>query len=301
MSQVRRLGSAASALALFSATAASTLLLIASPANAQASLVDVSLPPVEEVSDTTSGVGDAVGDTTSGVGDAVGDTTSGVGSTVGETVKDTGGKAGDAIEETGSKVGDAVGGPVGGAVKDTTKTGGGLVKDTTGKVGDAITETSGSTAEVIKETAETVGRTGSGLLDGSKPDGGSIDDPDRILGGTPGIHKGFNSPATDSIPGGGADLGSLGSSGSFALANSIEGLEFGDRAEFVDAAVDGRSPLELDQFVQEVITAAKQFVFPLILTLMVVAYMVAQGRFDSRDPKLAVAAVDADQDLLNFS
>lgn len=290
MSQVRRLGSAVSALALLAATAASTVLLIASPVYAQASIIDAPPPPVEEV-----------GDTTSGVDDAVGDTTSGVGSTVGETVKDTGDKAGNKVEETGEKVGNAVGGPVGGAVKETTKTGGGAVKDTTGKVGDAITETSGSTAEVIKETSETVERTGSGLLDGSKPDGGSIDDSDRVLSGTPGINKGFNSPGTGSVTQGSAPLGSLGSSGSFALANSIEGLEFGDRAEFVDAALDGRAPLELDRFAQEVIEAAKQFVFPLVLTLMVVAYMVVQGRFDSRDPKLAVAAVDADQDLLNFS
>ena len=47
--------------------------------------------------------------------------------------------------------------------------------------------------------------------------------------------------------------------------------------------------------------AAKKLAFPLALTLMVLGYLVVQGRIDGRDEKLALAPIDADQDLLSFS
>ena len=75
------------------------------------------------------------------------------------------------------------------------------------------------------------------------------------------------------------------------------------------------APLAFDQITQAVASpespfsglaqaageAAKKLAFPLALTLMVLGYLVVQGRIDGRDEKLALAPIDADQDLLSFS
>lgn len=47
--------------------------------------------------------------------------------------------------------------------------------------------------------------------------------------------------------------------------------------------------------------AAEQMAFPVILLLMVGAFLVGQNRVDRRDPKLALAPVDLDADLLSFT
>jgi hypothetical protein len=46
--------------------------------------------------------------------------------------------------------------------------------------------------------------------------------------------------------------------------------------------------------------AARQFGFPLGLAVLVLAFVVVQGRLDARDPKLAFAPVSVDDDLLSF-
>ena len=47
--------------------------------------------------------------------------------------------------------------------------------------------------------------------------------------------------------------------------------------------------------------AAQQAAFPLILTMLVIAFLTVQNRIDRKDPKLALAPVDSEQDLLSFS
>lgn len=46
---------------------------------------------------------------------------------------------------------------------------------------------------------------------------------------------------------------------------------------------------------------ARQFGFPLGLALLVLGFVVVQGRLDARDPKLAFAPVSVDDDLLPFT
>jgi hypothetical protein len=47
--------------------------------------------------------------------------------------------------------------------------------------------------------------------------------------------------------------------------------------------------------------AAEQVAFPLALALMVGAFLMVQNRIDRRDPKLALAPIDADHETLTFS
>lgn len=65
----------------------------------------------------------------------------------------------------------------------------------------------------------------------------------------------------------------------------------------VDAAGSG----VIQQIGRVAAEAAQQAAFPLLLTLLVVAFLVGQNRIDSRDPKLALAPIDSDQDLLSFT
>ncbi len=62
------------------------------------------------------------------------------------------------------------------------------------------------------------------------------------------------------------------------------------------AATPTKPPL--DAFGQTVLDAAKQFAFPLLLTILVGVFLAVQSRIDRRAPKLALAPLD--QDLLSF-
>lgn len=57
----------------------------------------------------------------------------------------------------------------------------------------------------------------------------------------------------------------------------------------------------LSQLAQAAGEAAKKLAFPMALTMMVLGFLVVQGRIDGRDEKLALAPIDAEQDLLSFS
>jgi hypothetical protein len=46
--------------------------------------------------------------------------------------------------------------------------------------------------------------------------------------------------------------------------------------------------------------AAQKFAFPLILMVLVIAFVIAQGRADKGDVKLVMAPMSSEQDLLSF-
>ncbi|MDQ3757393.1 MAG: hypothetical protein M3394_06070 [Actinomycetota bacterium] len=52
---------------------------------------------------------------------------------------------------------------------------------------------------------------------------------------------------------------------------------------------------------QVTLPAARQFGFPLGLAALVLAFLAVQGRLDARDPKLAIAPLSVDDDLMPFS
>nr|MBA2599268.1 hypothetical protein [Actinomycetota bacterium] len=46
--------------------------------------------------------------------------------------------------------------------------------------------------------------------------------------------------------------------------------------------------------------ATKRFAFPLLLTVIVVLFLMLQGRFDRKDEKMSLAPVDYSESLLTF-
>jgi hypothetical protein len=57
----------------------------------------------------------------------------------------------------------------------------------------------------------------------------------------------------------------------------------------------------LSELSKAAVNTANRFSFPLILAVLVVAFLAIQGRIDRRDPKLRLAPVDSKHDLLPFS
>jgi hypothetical protein len=254
------------------------------------------------VTDTGGQVGDTVGevgDTVGEVGDTVGDT----GGQVGDTVGDTGGQVGDTVGDTGGQVGDTIGGPGGDIVGDASEDVGNTVKDTTGKVGDTIADTGGEVEDTVGEvggdTGGAVGRLGGAtdgtaddLVGGNVPGVGNAGEGPRFGAVSPGFAKNFFSDATGI---GSQRAPSLG--GPFGAADALDL----SGTELVGSASDVAAPVGFEEFVQEALEAARQFAFPLVLTLLVGAYLMLQSRVDKRDPKLAMASVDPEEDLLSFS
>jgi len=242
------------------------------------------------VGDTTGSAGDttgAVGDTTGSAGNIVSDTTN----TVGDAVTDAGNTVGNAVTDTGNTVGNAVGGDTGGTVSGATGSLGGSIKTTTNDAGSTIKSTGNKAAA----TADEAGSNFDGIL--GRKSGSSYDVPgmksnDTRFGATK--VKGREFWNIRGMSGTGATFVGQGFA---AFAPSILSTsQLGDLASQT-RLLSGPSLAEVARAAQE---AIKQFTFPIALTLMVVAFMLGQGRVDRKDPKLALAAVDTDEDMLSF-
>ncbi len=238
-------------------------------------------------------VDDAVGDATGAVGSATGevaDTVADTANTAGDTVTDVGSTAGDTVTDVGNTVGDTVGGDTGGTVSDTTGTLGGAVKDTTRSGGDTIKDTGGQIAASSDEGTRSIDK----IL--GKKNGSSYTVPtdakmsEARFGTKVKAHQVWN---IRGMAGNGASFVAEGF-GAFApsIASQLGNLAAQTRL------LTKPTLAEIARAAQE---AIKQFTFPIALTLMVVAFMLAQGRLDRKDPKLALAAVDTDEDMLSFA
>lgn len=255
-----------------------TLLLVASPAVAQVGLIE------DTVKDTSDSVGGTVGDTVKDTGGTVGDTTGTVGGTVGDTVTDTGGT-----------VGDTVGGPAGDTIKDTTGSVGGTVKDISGTVGGTVKDTSSDVGKSIDGTTETV------LGDGKTGDKEHGAQKDGVKDGKKDGKKHRSTDGRTKV-GGSIVFGE----GAFGFGTrtpeiSLGGIESAREIAGGQAAAFAPQPLDLGALAEAAVEAAKRFAFPILLSILVVAFMMVQDRVDRKDPKLALAAVDTDQEWLSFA
>lgn len=165
-------------------------------------------------------------------------------------------------------------------VTNTVDTGGTVdkvVEGTVGAVGGAVGSLSGAGETIKKITKDRDGKSGSGK--GSVPNRPSTPveappmDTWEVLG------KDYGTVTVDSRATGTTVLTS--SEGTSTVA-SIE-----------DSVISqiGRIATE----------AVQQAAFPLILTMLVIAFLTIQNRIDRKDPKLALAPVDSEQDLLSFT
>jgi hypothetical protein len=202
-------------------------------------------------------------------------------------------------------------------LEDTTTTAGGVVEDTSTTVGGVVDDTTTTVGGVLEDTTTTVG----GVLDGDGPPdpgpivegivpGGTV--PGGIVPGTGGAPPGGG----ESQPGGGTTTGGGGSppGGGTHVGPASAGTQ-GPRivrdpgtGGFVSAAgtstiVGHPFPAFLDDGSGGALISgarlARTIAFPLMLILLVVAFVFVQNRIDRKDPKLALAPVGSD--YLTFS
>lgn len=258
--------------------------------------VSPALAQVGGLEDTAGSVGGTVGDTTDSVGGTVGDTIKDTGGTVGDTTGSVGGTVGDTTKDTGDTVNDTVGGPVGGTVKDTTDKAGDTIKDTSGTVGGAVKDTSA-------EVGQTVDGTTAGVTEGVLGEGTKGDKDPRTK------KDGLNDGKKKNRQGSGTKV-SVGTiefgEGAFGFGTrtpsiSLGGLEGAQEIAGGPVAAFTPEPLDVGALIEAAAEAAKKFAFPIMLSILVACFMLIQDRVDRKDPKLALAAVDTDQDWLSFA
>ncbi|MDQ3953188.1 MAG: hypothetical protein M3279_09545 [Actinomycetota bacterium] len=245
--------------------------------------------PVEELTDD-------VGEVVDGATDVVDDVTGGdTGDVVDDVVDDVTGGAGDVVDEVTDPEG-----PVGGVVDDVTDPDGpvgGVVDDVTGEAGN-------NAGKVVDSVVDKVG----GVLDDVA--GGLPGSPDA-----PGIPK-PKVPGLDPVTETGTDPGGAGPTRTpeeaAALGERIaatvpaDGFAANVLAASETAAAsapptrDVPEPSLVQQIAQSISDVAQRIAFPLLLAAAVGAFVVAQNRVDRKDPKLALASLDADEDLLGF-
>ena len=253
--------------------AAAFLFLVATPAAAQ-------LPgPVQDVTDTVDDVvssDDPIQDVIDAVDDTIGDVTGtedpiqDVIDEVGGTVDDVVETVEDTVDDPGQTVDDAVDG-----VRDTAN-------DVVDKVDDA--------------TGGTVGDIVGGGQGGGQPGDGGANPPSGGRGGLSG-----RSLTPDGL------VAARARNGAARVGRRAPSLNGGGAAttggESARSGPSSRSsePTLGERLREAAIEASKKLAVPLALTLIVLSYVVAQHWADRRDPKLVLAPVDADHDLLSFT
>lgn len=235
-------------------------------------------------------------DTTTEVTGVVGDTTSAVVETITQPVSDS-----SSSNDGGGTVGGTVGQvneTVGGTTKVVTET----VEETVTTVTDTLDDATGGgtkpVSDVTKETVKQVGQYGDSVTDRAA---GTID----TVGGLKGQGDRSGQRDRDARAGGSQTRGDATS----VLGNRAEqGSVSGSVRERATLTSDGTSTVATstdESIVQQIgriaAEAAKQMAFPLALTLLVGAFLTMQNRMDRKDPKLALAPVDSEHDLLTFS
>jgi hypothetical protein len=215
----------------------------------------------------TDAVTDAIGDTTDEVTGTVGDVVDEVEETVDETVEDPGSvpdRVTDIIDDVNEDIPD---GPVTGPVKDVVN-----------GVSNTIDEATGGTgAGPPLPGTDRPGRDTSGNDPRDRRDGRSSGRPDRVLAGNP--NSGFSLVPPDGFIGA-VTLGSVEAPPVVELTTS--GSSFGERAA------------------QIAVEVAKRLAFPMLLLALVGMFLAFHGRVGRKDPKLALAAVDPEQNFLDF-
>ncbi|MGH2749108.1 MAG: hypothetical protein ACRDKB_14470 [Actinomycetota bacterium] len=241
--------------------------------------------------------------------------------TVGATpVTDTGAVT-DVVEETLPDTGGATD-PVEEVVEETLPDTGGVTQPVEGVVEETLPDTGGVTQPVEEVVEETV--PGGGTTDPVEDLTGSIE---KTVGSVEGgsldeITEPVTGPVVESVDktvGVAADSPNANhrtqtqrGSGGFVRGGSPAELfphEFSgpsagnpqrDLRIAPTSAPAPSGPGLIERIAQAALDAAKKVAFPLALALIAGAFIVLQGRIDRRDPKLAAAPIEIDEQLLRF-
>ncbi|MGH2756284.1 MAG: hypothetical protein ACRDI3_00670, partial [Actinomycetota bacterium] len=103
------------------------------------------------------------------------------------------------------------------------------------------------------------------------------------------------------VPGSFAPSDVYGSHLAAARATDPKGVIRLERSDSDSPTVRASTPGVFAEIGRVAAEAAQQVAFPLALAMMVGAFLMVQNRIDRRDPKLALAPIDSDHELLTFS
>jgi hypothetical protein len=214
-------------------------------------------------------------------------------------------------------------GPIEDVVDSVTETVDDTVDTVTDTVEDTTEEVTGTVDETVDETVETVEEVVGPRQEGSESSTGEGRGP---AVGAPGTLDGeAGNPDTDpgnrpSGSSGGHDGGVTRTRGAPALPDRRrpgDGRADGRispsaRGQTTEQQVIGLSPVRdeavtaasasrhEDSILGRIAEAARHAAFPLALALLVMGYIALQNRLDRKDPKLAAAAIDTEQNLMHF-
>ena len=241
----------------------------------------------DTVGQTAGNANDTVNNTVGNVNDTVGQTTGGgnnVNDTVGNVTDTAGGTTGGVVDGVGEVPGGGTGGGAGGTVGGITDSVNELTTGVTHEVGQTVHESFGNTG---------VGDAGSHIVDGVLGNETRRSGELASSGGTIDGKK-----VSQTAPGGVAP----GTAGNSVLGEIVDGFAGSNptlfsqttgspehaQASFWKAAADAATE------------AAKRLAFPALLLALVGAFLLLHGRVGRKDPKLALAPVEADHDALAF-
>ena len=275
------------------------------------------------------------GDLTGGVTDGVTDSVGGVTDTVGGTTGGTTGTVDDVTDGVTGTVDETTGGATGGVtdpVDDTLDGGTDTVDETTGGAIDGVEETTGGVTNAVGNVTGGGSNNNNSGGGHNAPQVGSLSNGgssllDGLLGNTNVVP-----PSLTDIPANLLDdlVDRAASKGGLTPA-AAEGWIEGEKLNAYSTPIDSvlslttmfeETALELAQTTQVgasrvetsdapnasffanagqmAIEAAKTIAFPLALALLAVGFLMAQGRFGRKDPKLVLAPIDTRDESLTF-
>lgn len=235
------------------------------------------------------GLEDPVGSVVDTVDDVVG-SVGGAAEAAGDTVTDT---AGDVTDATGDVVG-----TVDNSTSVVNKDGeeGGLIGDVLYGVVGEVNDTVKKTVETVEDTSEEVVKDLQGALKGKPRSDSFNSNGDVRTVGSSGSPKKERDGSREFV--GGNQVADPSSRLGDGAARNLTGV--GNPRPIVPIAEIQEPSTGFSEIVRQAAEATKKLAFPLALSLLVVAFLMMQGRVDGRDPKLAYAPMDAEQELLSF-
>jgi hypothetical protein len=191
-------------------------------------------------------------------------------------VTEVGDGVAEIAEEATADVGGIVGGDLGQTTEDVGAAAGDIVRDTTKEAGNFVSDTGAALDEAVE-----------GVVGGSEEPGAGTGGTDVSAGGSGGngrisdrrsdndLSVGRGSPALDTV----------------LAPDTNPAPGFVSDAENVGSS-DGSERTILD--------ALEGITFPLALIAIAAAFLAIQGRIDRKDPKLTLALLDPDDEMLSF-
>jgi hypothetical protein len=206
---------------------------------------------------------------------------------------------GDAADQATNTVEDTVDGTAGalGRNADTaTETEEGPIKDTTDTVADEIDDATGGESKPVTDQVRKVGSETLAPVDDVIEDtlGGADErDPAVNSGGTDGLLDGSGGNRTDDSGISGARVRGT------RIGRSVETRRSSNRGDVLIPSTQLDTSTG-DSLADQATRIAQKIAFPLVLLILVAAFLLLQSRLDKKDPKLALAPVDADDQYLTF-